>query len=218
MPDTTRRYPVLTRPDADTKPEDKWWALAGRKFTARGLGGHTHRRENRAEIEAELSAQSFFQDPDLTLEPVDPRLESGQLGLQVLLRQPLLDRIEPLLDLVEPPLHSFEPRLHPVEAALDAVQPLLDPLQPGNEHVVLGLEPVEALVDGVEVRVQPSEPLVHLEAEVPHDPLYVGKDHLPVEPGQDRNEIVGHVPYRTSRPAPSGPPSRPSPRGAGPHA
>ena len=67
---------------------------------------------------AELRAEAFFQDPDLTLESVDACLECGQLGLQILLRQPLLDDFEPLLDLVEPPLH-------PVEAAFDAVQPLL---------------------------------------------------------------------------------------------
>ena len=49
-----------------------------------------------------LGAQPLLQGPDLTLEHVDSGLEGGQLGLHVLLRQPLLDGIQPLLDPVQP--------------------------------------------------------------------------------------------------------------------
>jgi len=131
----------------------------------------------------ELRAETLFEDPDLTLEAVDPYLECGQLGLEVQFRQPLLD--------------PFEPLLNPVE-------PILDSLQAGYQHVVLGLEPIEALVDGVEVPVdvveagfEPLEPA--------NDTLDVRQDDLAVEPRQDRQEIFGHVSYPTPAPAPSGP-------------
>jgi energy-coupling factor transporter ATP-binding protein EcfA2 len=143
---------------------------------------------------AELRAEAFFQDPDLTLESVDACLECGQLGLQVLLRQPLLDDIEP--------------PLHPVEAAFDAVQPLFDTLQAGHQHVVLGLQPVEPLVDRVEMGVHPPLETVHGFA---HDALDVRQHHLAVEPRQDRDQVFGHGPYRTSPPAPSGPAIHPGP-------
>jgi hypothetical protein len=37
-----------------------------------------------------LRAQALFQNPDLTLEVVDPYLECGYFGLEVLFRQALL--------------------------------------------------------------------------------------------------------------------------------
>ena len=124
----------------------------------------------------ELRAETLFEDPDLTLEAVDPYLECGQLGLEVQFRQPLLNPVEPILD----------------------------SLQAGYQHVVLGFEPIEALVDGVEVPVdvveagfEPLEPA--------NDTLDVRQDDLAVEPRQDRQEIFGHVSYPTPAPAPSGP-------------
>ena len=135
-----------------------------------------------------LRAETLFEDPDLTLEAVDPYLECGQLGLEVQFRQPLLD--------------PFEPLLNPVE-------PILDSLQAGYQHVILGLEPIETLVDGVEVPVDVVEAGVHPPFQRVHrfanDTLDVRQDDLAVEPRQDRQEIFGHVSYPTPAPAPSGP-------------
>ena len=146
----------------------------------------------------ELRAETLFQNPDLTLEAVDPYLECGQLGLELLFRQSLLDAFEPSLDLVEP--------------LLNPVEPLLDSLQAGDQHVVLSLEPIEALVDGVEVPVDVVEAGVDSPFQrvycLAHYTLDVGQDDLAVESRQDRQEVFGHGPYPTPGPAPSGPENR----------
>jgi len=153
----------------------------------------------------ELRAETLFEDPDLTLEAVDPCLECGQLGLEVLFREPLLYTFEPSLDLVEPLLNAVQPLLDTIEAPFDAVEPLLDPPQAGYQHLVLGLQAVEALIHFVEVPVDVVEPGFEPLLERAHDALDVGQDDLAVEPRQDRQEIFGHVPYPTPAPAPLGP-------------
>jgi len=224
MSETTLRDLVLKRLEADTKPEDEWSALVlaalegpdnlAMLLDEEGAAGRPRIAFLRAVTgrlclpagEAELRAESLFQGPDLTLESVDPRLERRQLGLQILLRQPLLD-------LVEPPFHSFE-------AAFDPPQPFFHPPQAGHEHLVLGFQPVETLVDRVEVGVEPGEPCVHLVAQPAHDPLDVGQDDLPVEPRQDRDQVIGHRSYPTSlcrlRATINGPKVPPTPDRVGP--
>jgi hypothetical protein len=94
-----------------------------------------------------------------------------------------------------------------IPSGLRAHRPVLRPASGPRRACELGLDPVEALRQGVETRLHlvPQPTLGGFDG-VAHDPLDVGQHHLPVEPGQGRDEVVGHGSYPIVRPTGSGPP------------
>jgi len=112
-----------------------------------------------------------FERPNLLLKGVDPALQLEELG--------------PKGDLVQLRLHSVQALLHALEAR--------------HQHVVLGLEAIEPLVDCIEMAVDSVEPGV-VPREMFRNARELGRNHLPVELGQNRQRewLVRHGSYPTA--------------------